>query len=91
MDHSVGRGALRNPFLLEPSVADQQSGVCTSAAPGIVIEDPINMSINVAHSCFGFSQVQWLFSNCLNALELRGPEILRYDKNADLLQLLGYF
>ncbi len=56
-----------------------------------MIEDPINMSINVAHSCFGFPQIQWLFSNLLSALQLRGPEMIGYDKNADLLQLLGSF
>ncbi len=88
---SVGRGILENPFLLETSVADQENRGVYTSAPGIVIEDPMNMSTNVAHSCFGFPQVQWLFSNFLSALQLRGPEILGYDRNANLLQLLGYF
>ena len=33
------------------------------------------MSRNVAHSCFGFPQVQWLFGQCLAILEMRGTEM----------------
>jgi DNA polymerase sigma len=85
---SVGRGPLRNPFLVDHPV-DPHTGL-PAVTSALTIEDPLDMNRNVAHSCFGFPQVQWLFANCLSALELRGPEMMRRDSDANLLQLLMY-
>ncbi|CAN0485485.1 unnamed protein product, partial [Phaeothamnion confervicola] len=65
---SVGRGRLGNPFPREHKV-DPATGLPVTDA--VVIEDPLDLSRNVARSCFGFGQVQWLFAQCLAALEVR--------------------
>ena len=44
------------------------------------------MKRNVAHSCFRFPQVQWLFAQCLAVLEMRGPSLLQQDPEVNLLQ-----
>jgi hypothetical protein len=46
------------------------------------------MKRNVAHSCFGFPQVQWLFAQCLAVLEMRGPDMMACDPNVNLLHAL---
>lgn len=86
---SVGRGALNNPFALSPAV-DPRTGMPVMDAH-VVIEDPLDREQNVARSCFGFPQVQWLFGQCLSVLQERGAEMAEFDRDADLLQMLVYY
>jgi hypothetical protein len=44
------------------------------------------MSRNVSQSCFRFPEVQWLLAQCLSQLEVRGPERMRREPGANLLQ-----
>ncbi|CAM9804118.1 unnamed protein product [Choristocarpus tenellus] len=86
---SVRRGALGNPYLLSKSV-DPRTGMAVMDAH-VVIEDPLDSGQNIARSCFGFPQVQWLFAQCLSILETRGMETTDFDPDADLLHMLLYF
>ncbi|CAN0067653.1 unnamed protein product [Ectocarpus fasciculatus] len=86
---SVGRGAISNPFALTPTV-DPRTGMPVMEAH-VVIEDPLDRDQNVARSCFGFPQVQWLFGQCLSVLQERGSDMAEFDRDADLLQMLLYY
>ena len=50
-----------------------------------MIEDPLEERRNVARSCFGIAQVQWLFSNKLTELEVRGTSEAQHE-NVDILR-----
>ena len=43
------------------------------------------MKRNVAHSCFGFPQVQWLFAQSLALLEMRGAEMTQAQQHQQML------
>ena len=43
------------------------------------------MKRNVAHSCFGFPQVQWLFAQSLALLEMRGAEMTQAQQHHQML------
>ena len=80
---SVARGT-GVPFDLTP---EQQMHLQAMGTPTPLIEDPLDVSKNVARSCFGISQVQWTFSNALMNLEGRGVQLAKQDvETSDVLQ-----
>merc|ERR1711871_1101070 len=79
---SVARGT-GIPFELS---AEQLQGLTSMGTLTPLIEDPLDVSKNVARSCFGIMQVQWTFANALSNLELRGVQLALQDEpNVDVL------
>lgn len=79
---SVARGT-GIPFELS---AEQLQALTAMGTLTPLIEDPLDVTKNVARSCFGIAQVQWTFANALSILEMKGTVIAAQDPNAEILQ-----
>jgi hypothetical protein len=52
----------------------------TAAPDPLTIVDPLDESVNVSRCCFRIGEIQWIFSQCLQLLELKGTEMARKAK-----------